>query len=402
MEKHPISIENDKFLMTCIAAAIINIEDKASKKNSLVQCFGDNVMNEELPSELLVTYLSSLEGSLNALEGETPFLEMTSHMQLDRLNSFINESSESKLIYKLLDYAYNIISNSTCDNLSTTNGRHAQMALAHIGRLVLLHEKDVLGKLVAQLHNEIDTTSKQGRYYTETISANCTVFLENTEKYLFNYYGTLTNELFELNSESEADMLFQPWALHTLIEWSSFRPLRTILIDCVIHELASRIDNEMPFSVSSILVIDTASVIANRLRLEIFPTAPVSNANAPILRGRGMPKDKTRTTPSANDRSKEDLQDPMSHLLNDTLLRRPNIGDMSNLPSISKSHLRKTAFGVMNRATKNKFRVKFHEWKSVLEHATIGRSIEEPLYCEAVFQLAVIIEQMIQKSNSAA
>lgn len=148
------------------------------------------------------------------------------------------------------------------------------------------------------------------------------------------------------------------------------------------------------------MVIDTASVVANRLRVELFPTNPISNANViPPTKGRGLVKDKNRLVVGTSESSKEDNQDAISLSLNQTLQRRPQAQTLPNL-LINKMHQRKTSFGVMNRMTKNKFRQIFYVWKAVLEQATLGRSIEEPTYCEAIFQLAVIVEQMIQKSNS--
>lgn len=180
----------------------------------------------------------------------------------------------------------------------------------------------------------------------------------------------------------------------------TFEVIATIFIDCVIRILANKINIDLQFSKSSILVIDTASVVANRLRIELFPSCPITNnATVPHTKGRGLSKEKNRVILS-NEIPKEDKEDPISQSLHDTLQRRPDEQIYPKL-SINKTHQRKTAFGVMNRATKNKFRQIFFQWKAVLEQATIGRSIEEPTYCEAIYQLDTIVEQIIQKSNSS-
>jgi len=223
--------------------------------------------------------------------------------------------------------------------------------------------------------------------------------ITEAEHYAISFIESVTNELFELDCENEADMLFQPWGLYIMIEWSSFRPLRTIFLDSVIRILAHKISIDTPFSESGILVIDTASVVAHRLRYELFPNCSVTSHLSAPTKGRGLSKDKNRPTPGLNEGSKENTEDPISNFLRETLQRRPEVQSLPNL-SINKTHQRKTAFAVMNRATKNKYREMLFQWKSVLEQATIGRSIEEPLYCEAIFQLSVILEQMIQKANS--
>jgi len=396
-------MENESFLMSCIAAAIINVENDLIRENSIGSMFIDDMRQDNIANDMILTFTSALEGLLHMLEGDSAFLDIKASLQLERFNSFFSESKDSKLIFKFLDYAYKILTTYMNENIPDSQIKFVQIGLIHLGRLIQIRERDVLGRLGAQLESEMDITTKQGQYYVQTLMVNCSAFIEEAEHYVTSFFESVANELFELQSEIEADMLFQPWALYIIIEWTSFRPLRTVFVDCVIRILAYKINIDITFSESSILVIDTASVVANRLRFELFPTCPVVNTQNAPTKGRGHSKNKisavTGQMTGSNENTKEDIEDPISNLLKETLQRRPEAQSLPNL-SISKTHQRKTAFAVMNRATKNKYREMFCQWKAVLEQATLGRSIEEPLYCESIFQLAVILEQIIQKSNS--
>jgi len=183
-------MENDSFLLSCIAAAIINVENDINRNDNLGRLHFENVQQESIPNDMVQTYVSALEGLLHMLEGESAFLDMTASLQLERFHSFIIESKDTRLIFKSLDHAYKILTSYMNENISDTQIKFVQIGLIHLGRLMQIRERDVLGRLGAQLESEMNITTKQGQYYVETVLIDCNAFIEES---LSDYFPATHN-----------------------------------------------------------------------------------------------------------------------------------------------------------------------------------------------------------------
>jgi len=396
-----------RYLITCIALAELSLEKAVAAGGNedcdtaaMTQLSSGISEDENVGSGSVSANVALLEGLLGLMEedkdglGATSVPDSTKHRMVDDIVA----DCGAKPVYEILNAAYNAVSSG---DVNGDDGATLHLGLVCIGRLLLLEpvsspvatgaaaaDPDVRDFAFKSLVVEAGTLL--AHFYDSLVDALFRFQLPVRHHSISDVIGPSTCSISDViggcESVTAAGAHLPTLSLTFLQEWSSFYPLRMAFIASVAERV--QLINEAEDSMESVCqVVQVAKTLANRLNVELLPPAAATKPGQKKIK-RSFEKAVTSSATESGDGGGGQL-DVRSNLP----------AEIAALGAAAAGRVEvkcQKSYATFRRAAKKRLMDQLDLVRGHLTAATLGKSISQPEFCTAVFELEVAIDVLVE------